>query len=403
MNGPIPGAVGAAAGAGPSSGAAALPGQGGEPFAGELGRALGAEGRPETRRDRVTGSRAADAEGTPAHQPGPAAPASPGPGGTTGGAAATAPAPRPPPAPRPDSTHGRTGEEPGARQGDRTRRDTARRSGPGLRDHDRPAAGPAATGPAGDLQAAGSAGADGAAGPRLQGQAPGVGGGPVPARPLPPERTAVLQALGRAVAPLPGPARAGAPAARSAGRPERREAVHEGDRTDRPGTDRPTAAPPLRPDAAPPLAADPRTPERSPGDPAPLPAPPLHAGEPALAGAVLRHAAHLRVETPATGPLELHLRVRDGVAHLRIEGDGARLVEGRAGELSRALAGEGLRLGQLDLPARPPSEPGHAGASAGEGGGRDPRQDRPEPPPPLPPPPRRPAPRPPSEGLHVEA
>jgi hypothetical protein len=65
-------------------------------------------------------------------------------------------------------------------------------------------------------------------------------------------------------------------------------------------------------------------------------------------GAVLRNAAHLRVEAPGLGELELHLRVRDGVAHVRIDGEAAHAVEARAAELSRALASEGLKLGQLD-------------------------------------------------------
>jgi len=69
-------------------------------------------------------------------------------------------------------------------------------------------------------------------------------------------------------------------------------------------------------------------------------------------GAVLRHAAHLKIDAGAMGALELHLRVRDGALHLRVEGDAAHAVEARAGELSRALAGEGLKLAPIETTPR---------------------------------------------------
>jgi hypothetical protein len=80
---------------------------------------------------------------------------------------------------------------------------------------------------------------------------------------------------------------------------------------------------------------------------APLPPPPP--GQ-EVSGAVLRSAAHLKVDTGTLGALELHLRVRDGALHLRVTGEAAPLVEARSGELSRALAGEGLRLAPVELP-----------------------------------------------------
>lgn len=86
--------------------------------------------------------------------------------------------------------------------------------------------------------------------------------------------------------------------------------------------------------------------------------------EAAADGAVLRNAAHLRVAAPGVGELELHLRIRDGVAHVRVDGDAARVVESHAAELSRALAGEGLKLGQLDAKA-----PTVASSSAGSAHG----------------------------------
>jgi hypothetical protein len=99
-------------------------------------------------------------------------------------------------------------------------------------------------------------------------------------------------------------------------------------------------------------------------------------------GAVLRNAAHLRVDAPGLGELELHLRVRDGVAHVRVDGEAARLVESRAAELSRALAGEGLKLGHVDVKPLPSPAGGGAGDATSRqhhGSGR--HRDEPPPPP----------------------
>jgi hypothetical protein len=103
--------------------------------------------------------------------------------------------------------------------------------------------------------------------------------------------------------------------------------------------------------------------ERASADPASaLPPPP---GWQDVSGAVLRNAAHLRVETAELGALSLHLRVHDGALHLRVDGEAARTVEARAGELSRALAGEGLRLAPIEASLREGAG-GHTGAG-GEG------------------------------------
>jgi hypothetical protein len=83
-------------------------------------------------------------------------------------------------------------------------------------------------------------------------------------------------------------------------------------------------------------------------------------------GAMLRHAAHLKIEAGAMGALELHLRVRDGALHLSVEGDAARAVEARAGELSRALAGEGLKLAPIETRDAMSRDPG---TQQGDGGG----------------------------------
>ncbi len=92
----------------------------------------------------------------------------------------------------------------------------------------------------------------------------------------------------------------------------------------------------------------------------PLPPPPPGQD---VHGALLRNAAHLKVDGGALGPIELHLRLREGALHLRVDGDAARVVEARAGELSRTLAGDGLRLA-----IEPPSRDGTALGSGGEGG-----------------------------------
>jgi hypothetical protein len=83
-------------------------------------------------------------------------------------------------------------------------------------------------------------------------------------------------------------------------------------------------------------------------------------------GALLRSAAHLRLDAGALGALELHLRVRDGAVHLRVGGEAAPAVEARQGELSRALAGEGLRLAAVE----PRGGDGGPGPGAGGEGGR---------------------------------
>ncbi len=92
-----------------------------------------------------------------------------------------------------------------------------------------------------------------------------------------------------------------------------------------------------------------------------LPPPPAGSD---VQGAVLASAAHLKLDAGNLGVLELHLRMRDGAVHLRMEGDGARALQAQAGELSRALANEGLRLGSVEA-----SLPQHA-ASGGTAGGR---------------------------------
>jgi len=70
--------------------------------------------------------------------------------------------------------------------------------------------------------------------------------------------------------------------------------------------------------------------------------------DPSLHAAAIGNNAHLRLETAHAGSLSMHLRVRDGVADLEIEGAGARSLDFRPQEIRRALAGEGLTLGRFE-------------------------------------------------------
>jgi len=80
-------------------------------------------------------------------------------------------------------------------------------------------------------------------------------------------------------------------------------------------------------------------------------------------GAVLPGAAHLRLSGDGMGEVSLHLRLRDGIAHVRVEADSAGLLRDRAPELSRALAAEGLTLGRLEVDPPPPLGAAPGGAA----------------------------------------
>jgi hypothetical protein len=70
--------------------------------------------------------------------------------------------------------------------------------------------------------------------------------------------------------------------------------------------------------------------------------------DPSLTAAVLPKAAHLTCSIDGAGDLSLHVRVLEGVAHVRADGAAAHLLN-RLTQLEAALAPCGLRLGQLDL------------------------------------------------------
>ena len=107
-----------------------------------------------------------------------------------------------------------------------------------------------------------------------------------------------------------------------------------------------------------------------------------------LSGAIQLGSAHLRLESSTLGDLALHVRVRGGVAHVRVEGEQATQVAARGLELERALASQGLTLGRLEAePAQPAPAPatssGQARADtqggAGQGGSTAQQDDRPPP------------------------
>jgi hypothetical protein len=179
-------------------------------------------------------------------------------------------------------------------------------------------------------------------------KAPGKRG---PDGPLTPDFAALVAAgavtpLPAAPAPAPAP-RADGVAPPSIGRPEAPRAPRDpGAREIRMVVQEGPAAPnpALR-------AAVAKAPEAAapPGTPAPAPPPVL--ADRNLSGAVLPHAAHLSLDTREAGAIGLHLRIRDGVADLRIDGTVAERVEARSAELRLALAREGLQLGTLELSA----------------------------------------------------
>ena len=73
--------------------------------------------------------------------------------------------------------------------------------------------------------------------------------------------------------------------------------------------------------------------------------------------------AVLSIDTGAAGELALHLRVKDGVADVRVAGAAAHTVEMRPAELRAALASEGLTLGSFQS-GQPAPEHNHGAERA---------------------------------------
>jgi hypothetical protein len=91
-------------------------------------------------------------------------------------------------------------------------------------------------------------------------------------------------------------------------------------------------------------------------------------------GAILQSAAHLRIEgTPGgAGDIELHLRVRGDVTHVRIDGEAGRVAAVHAPELANALATVGLSLGRLETPPVAAPSPSASSSGFGDRSGTDP-------------------------------
>jgi hypothetical protein len=117
-------------------------------------------------------------------------------------------------------------------------------------------------------------------------------------------------------------------------------------------------------------------------------------------GAILQSAAHLRIEGApgGAGDVELHLRVRGDVTHVRIDGEVGRVAAVHAPELANALASVGLSLGRLETPPVASASPASSSNGFGHRSGSDPGtgqshsqpQGQPEPDPGGPPGPPRP-------------
>ncbi|HVP63091.1 MAG TPA: hypothetical protein VMT11_21215 [Myxococcaceae bacterium] len=129
----------------------------------------------------------------------------------------------------------------------------------------------------------------------------------------------------------------------------------------------PTAAPvaPGNLDAPRASAAEPK--------PAPEPVrllPPEAHADASLQGAVLPRAAHVMLEAGSAGEVALHLRVRDGVAELRLDGQAGPALARHERVLSTELASHGLQL-RLDVTAPVQSAARAESLAAGAQGDRN--------------------------------
>jgi len=91
-----------------------------------------------------------------------------------------------------------------------------------------------------------------------------------------------------------------------------------------------------------------------------------------LHAAAIGNSAHLRLQTASGQDLSLHIRVRDGIADIRVDGSagsgGVPAIELRASEVRTALAGEGLSLGTFESPTSVPAVAGRDLAATGRDG-----------------------------------
>jgi hypothetical protein len=72
------------------------------------------------------------------------------------------------------------------------------------------------------------------------------------------------------------------------------------------------------------------------------------ADDPSLRANVMPELATLSIDTGAGGELELHLRVKDGITDVRVDGAAAQSLNLQPQGLRAALASEGLALGSFE-------------------------------------------------------
>jgi hypothetical protein len=76
------------------------------------------------------------------------------------------------------------------------------------------------------------------------------------------------------------------------------------------------------------------------------------AEDPSLRGIVMSDSASVSLDAGAAGEITLHLRVKDGVADVRVDGSAAPTLDLRQQDLRVALASEGLTLGGFETGQR---------------------------------------------------
>ncbi len=91
--------------------------------------------------------------------------------------------------------------------------------------------------------------------------------------------------------------------------------------------------------------------------------------DPSLHMTVTPQAAHLSLDTGATGALTAQLQITNGVADVHLTGEAAAVLARHGAELSLGLTAAGLQPGRLEISAPASSAEMHSATSDGSGGG----------------------------------
>jgi hypothetical protein len=91
--------------------------------------------------------------------------------------------------------------------------------------------------------------------------------------------------------------------------------------------------------------------------------------DPSLQMSVTPQAAHLSMDTGATGPLIAQLQITNGVADVRLTGDAASLLARHGAELSLGLTAAGLQPGRVEITAPAAGADLQSATSDGSGAG----------------------------------